>query len=188
VGILRLVAVAFGVIGLVLLTLLAIGFLLPSEWEAERSAVIAAPPEAIFPHVESAEAWSRWTPSPDTGVELFGPQRGEGSGRRWDDPGYGKGEFVITRSDPPRAVRYEVEVEGGAIRVLGEIRLQEEADGTRIHWREEGDFGWNPLLGYLAGRMTELQGAQLEASLRSLRGLVMEGSGSVEDPGASSGG
>lgn len=172
--ILRLVGLAFGVIGFGLVVVLVIGFLLPSEWQAERDAVLSAPPEEIFPHLESAEAWTRWTPSPETGIELFGPPRGEGSGRRWDDPGYGQGEFVITEVDAPRLVAYEVEVEGGSIRILGEIRLRQEPQGTRVLWREEGDFGWNPLLGYLAGRMNELQGAQLEASLRALRELVRE--------------
>lgn len=171
---LRLIGVAFGVIGLGVLILLAIGAFLPGEWAAERSAWIAAPPEAIYPYVESADAWARWTPSPESGVEVFGPERGEGSGRRWDDPGYGQGEFTISHTDPPHEVSYSVEVEGGSIRIEGRIRLEPADDGTHVTWREEGDFGWNPLLGYLAGRMGDLQGAQLEASLDRLEDLVAE--------------
>lgn len=172
--VLRLGAIAFGVIGAALLAVLAIGFFLPGEWSAERSALIPAPPGEVYPHLESAEAWDRWTPSPETGVELFGPEGGEGSGRRWDDPGYGRGEFVITDAEPPRAVSYAVEVEGGSIRIDGRIELEAIGDGTRVTWRENGDFGRNPLLGYLAGRMSELQGGQLDASLNRLRDIVSE--------------
>ncbi len=172
----RLAGIILGVIGLILVSVLVIGFLLPSGWSTERQALIPAPPEEVFPHLESARGWELWSPSPTTGFQFFGPEAGEGSGRRWDDDQYGEGEFVITSSTPPDSLRYEVEVEGGAIRIEGRMVLERrEEGGTRIHWREEGDFGWNPLLGFLAGRMDDLQGAQLEASLESLRRLVVEG-------------
>jgi len=35
-------------------------------------------------------------------------------------------------------------------------------------WRERGDFGWNPLLGYVARTMDRTQGAQMEAALARL--------------------
>ena len=57
---------------------------------------------------------------------------------------------MITSAVPAREVAYEVAVEEGAIRVRGEIELTAIGGGTRIRWRETGDFGWNPLLGYLA--------------------------------------
>ncbi len=175
--VIRIAGIILGVLGFVLVGFLVIGFLLPSGWSTERSAVIPAPAEEIFPYLESAEAWALWTPSPEAGVNLFGPETGEGSGRRWDDDRYGEGEFVITAVDRPRRVEYEVEVEGGAIQIHGTMELEpaEENGRTRLTWREVGDFGWNPLLGFLAGRMDELQGGQLEASLESLRRLVVEG-------------
>ncbi len=171
----RIAGVTLGVIAALLLGFLAIGFLLPSGWTVERTALFDAPPEAIYPHLAGAAAWERWTPSPESGSEYFGPAEGAGSGRRWDDGGYGSGEFVVTEAVPGERVGYDVLVEGGSIRIHGEIRLAPEGERTRILWREEGDFGWNPLLGYIAIRMEELQGGQLEASLQSLRLLVEEG-------------
>lgn len=172
----RIAGIALGVLAAILLGFIVIGFLLPSGWEVERSAQIDAPPEEIFPYLERAEAWALWTPSPETGVELFGPDSGEGSGRRWDDDFYGEGEFVITGVIPDQEVRYEVIVEGGAIQIAGQMTVSAEPEGgSRVRWIESGDFGWNPLLGYVAGRMDELQGEQLEQSLRALRALVMEG-------------
>jgi uncharacterized protein YndB with AHSA1/START domain len=169
---LRIAAFVSGAFALVLLGFLALGYLLPSTWTAAGDRWIDAPPGHVFPHLERAAAWARWTPSPEDGIELFGPPRGEGSGRRWDDARYGKGEFVITRSEPSRRISYRVDVEDGAIRIEGRMELAAEGEGTRLRWTEEGDFGRNPLLGYLAGRMGELQGAQLEASLAALATLV----------------
>lgn len=170
----RIAGIVLGGVAAIILGVLAIGFILPSEWSVERTALIAAPPEEIFPHLEAAGAWTAWTPSPETGVELFGPATGEGSGRRWDDPGYGQGEFVIRELVPPREIRYEVQVEGGAIRIDGHLRLEPLREGTYVVWQERGDFGWNPLLGFLTGRMDELQGDQLERSLRNLKRVVTE--------------
>lgn len=168
----RIAGLVLGAFALLTGGFLVVGLLLPSGWTAERTALISAPPETLFPLVEAAERWGDWTPSPDSGVEIFGPDAGAGSGRRWDDPGYGQGEFVIVESQPPEAIRYAVEVEGGSIRIEGALRIEPTPAGSRVHWREEGHFGWNPLLGYLAGRMDELQGAQMEASLAALQRLA----------------
>ncbi len=171
----KIAAIAAGTVGILLLGFLAIGFLLPSTWETERSVWIAAEPDEVYRFLDSAAEWQRWTPAPDSGTELYGPDRGVGSGRLWDDPGYGKGQFEITGSIDSERVEYRVEVEGGAIEIEGTMRLTPEEEGTRVHWREYGDFGRNPLLGYIAGRMEEMQGEQLEASLASLRRLVEDG-------------
>lgn len=168
----RIAGYFLGAIALLCLGFLVVGILLPSGWSAERSVRIAAPSETIFPLLSSAERWGDWTPSPEAGVELFGPAEGVGSGRRWDDEMYGEGEFIVTESQPPREMAYEVAVEGGSIRILGRIRLEDSGGETIVHWREEGDFGWNPLLGYLTNRMNEIQGGQLEGSLAKLRQLV----------------
>jgi hypothetical protein len=174
----RIGGIFLGSIALIILGFLAVGFLLPSGWSAERSVTIHAPPDSIFPYLSRAEAWGEWTPSPEVGVELFGPEEGAGSGRRWNDEIYGEGEFLIREITPPTEVSYDVAVEGGSIRIAGVIRLSEEGGATLVQWREDGDFGWNPLLGYLSRRMDELQGTQLEASLATLRRLVEAGDGS----------
>ena len=160
---------------------MVLGFLLPGGWEAEATIEVPAPPSEVFPFLNGAVGWEAWTPSPESGTEYFGPENGVGSGRRWNDPGYGQGEFVILDSWRDRSVSYAVEVEDGAIEIRGRIELDRNTRGTLISWTEAGDFGWNPLLGYLANRMSELQSAQLTASLESLRGLVKAGVRSQND-------
>jgi hypothetical protein len=169
----RIAGFVLGTLALFFIGFLVVGLLLPSGWDAERSIAVNAPPEEIFPLVARSDGWQSWTTVPDEGMETFGPDEGEGSGYRWDDPAYGQGEFLITSAVPLTGMTYEVQVEGGAIRIEGRIALTPEAnETTTVHWREEGDFGWNPLLGYLASRMSELQGAEMEASLATLRSLA----------------
>lgn len=171
----KIAGLILGALGLLFGGFMVVGFLLSGRWEAERSAEIAAPPETVFEHLDSSREWGAWTPSPSTGTEHFGPVEGPGSGHRWDDPDFGQGEFVIVEAEPARFLRYQVMIEGGAIQIEGILELEPVPGGTRVRWREVGDFGRNPLLGYVAGRMGELQGAQLEASLTELERLVESG-------------
>jgi hypothetical protein len=164
----KLGAKIFGVLSALLVLFLTAGVLLPGTWEAEADVLIPVPPEAVFPHLDSLGAWAAWSPMPETGLETFGSPRGAGSGLRWSDPQYGKGEMLISSSTPDSEVQYRVEVEGGSLIILGSLLLAPEGSGTRVHWEERGDFGWNPLMGYAARGMSESQGMALEESLRTL--------------------
>ncbi len=170
----QIAAAGLGLVAVLLLGLLAVGFFLPGQWEAEREEWITASADEVYAHLISAEGWSKWTPMPETGFELDGPEEGAGARWSWDDPGYGAGSFTVLDADPPRRVRYRVEVEGGSLSTEGVLLLEESGGRTRVHWREDGDFGRNPLLGYMAGRMGEAQSEQMERSLDRLRTLIEE--------------
>jgi hypothetical protein len=172
--IVRIGAWIMGALALLSLGFLGGGLFFPSTWSAEATREMAVSTEEIFPFLEEGEAWLAWTPGPESGVEAVGPESGVGSGYRWDDPGYGKGAFTLTAVAPGEGVRYQVEVEGGSIQIEGSIRLVSTENGTRVEWKESGDFGWNPLLRYLSGRMAELQGEQLALSLETLEAKLLE--------------
>jgi hypothetical protein len=154
---------------------LAVGVVLPGEWSTERSMVIRAGPERVYPFISGPRGWEGWSLWPEAGMGYEGPDSGPGAVRVWDDPDYGDGRFTILAAEPGVEVRYRVEVQGGSLRFEGTVRLEAVPDGTRVVWREEGDFGWNPLLGYAARQMSEAQGAQFEQSLERLRTLVEAG-------------
>ncbi len=157
----------FGAIGAVLVTLMLIGLLLPGSWTAEASIEIEAAPAEVFPYLNDLSRWDGWTNWGNIDSELSDPSRGVGASRRWDDPNFGSGSVTITGSGSPTFVRYEVEVEGGAS-VIGEIRIEALGGASRVTWREEGDFGRNPLMGYVARGMAKSQGAQLAEGLQKL--------------------
>jgi carbon monoxide dehydrogenase subunit G len=84
---------------------------------------------------------------------------------RWDDPRYGKGEARIVEARQDTAVGYEVLIEGGALKIRGTLTLIAEGEGSRVRWVENGDFGWNPLMGYAARGMASTQGEAMKSSL-----------------------
>lgn len=158
----------FGSLAGVLLLYLLVGLILPGHWVARQSAVVSAPPAAVYTLVADLRAWASWTPFPDSELESFGPPAGAGAGIRWDDRRYGKGEARIIAVLENRRVEYRVQIEGGSLTIHGTVSLEPEGNVTRIHWEEEGDFGWNPLLGYTARGMAASQGEAMRASLQRL--------------------
>lgn len=172
-----------GVGAALLVLVLALGFALPGTWGAERSVLVAAPPSAVFPLLDAPEAWRQWTAWPDSGLVAEGPERGVGARLTWDDPELGDGSFEIVEVAPPRHVRYEVRVQGGSMHTDGTFTLAAEGGGTRVTWREEGDFGWNPLMGYWALFMEKAQGRELEKALARLEAMVRE-TATPADPGS----
>ena len=157
----KLGAKIFGALAAILILYLGIGFFLPGTWDAEVQGTLDAPPEVVFPFLNSPEQWVRWNAMPESGSTFVGPQEGMGAGLDWDDPRYGSGAFRITRPVPNRVVEYEVEIEAGALRIQGVATLEEEGAGSRI-----------PLMGYAARGMGSSQAAALEASLDTLRVLL----------------
>ena len=53
----------------------------------------------------------------------------------------------------------------------GELRIEALGGGgmSRVTWREEGDLGRNPLMGYVARNMSKSQATQLAEGLEKLR-------------------
>lgn len=165
-----------GGIGLLLVTLIAVGLVLPGRWEVEESATVRAAPDSVSSVLTRVASWREWMPWPESGAEFRGPRFGPGASFRWDDPTYGAGRFTITEAVPGRSLRYRVAVEDGSIAVEGRLRLEAADGGTRIRWTERGSVGWNPLLGYVALTMEDRQRAQLRTVLGELERYLEEGS------------
>ena len=154
-------------IGLLVLAMV-VGVLLSGKWQVERSALVAAPPVAVFAWLDDPRRWDEWAPLGDVKTTFSGPERGPGATRSWNHPELGDGVFRIVSVTPDREVRYHVQVQGGSLITDGMIELTPEGTGTRVTWRENGDFGRNPLMGYTARGMDRMQGPQMELSLATL--------------------
>lgn len=160
---------------LLLALFLGVGALLPTTWSAERTRIVEAPEATVASYLDSPEGWRAWTPWPDQGVLREGPERGAGATLSWDHLELGEGTFRIVAADPPGTVRYEVAVEGGALMTRGTVSLRGVAGGTEVRWREEGDFGWNPLMGYWVLLMGGVQGREMEGALDRLAEVAERG-------------
>jgi carbon monoxide dehydrogenase subunit G len=159
----------------ILLVLIGVGFLLPTDWEARAEGVIPAAPDVVLTFLDSPEGWQAWTPWPDS-TERTGPERGAGAAIAWNNRELGAGTFQVERATASEVV-YVVRVEGAGNAVMetrGTVTLLAEGSGTRVRWREEGDLGRNPLMGYWALSMDRAQSAELGKSIDRLAEVVDE--------------
>jgi len=171
----KLGAKIFGALSGALILYLFLGLLLPGTWEAEADTVLPAAPSTVFPYLNRMDRWVLWNPVPESGSGFVGPAEGVGAGLQWDDRQYGEGRVLILLSEADTRVEYEVQVEGGSLRIHGVISLSPEGSGTRLHWIEKGDFGWNPLMGYAARGISASQGEAMRSKLETLFRLTLPG-------------
>jgi hypothetical protein len=154
------------------LLLFAIGFLLPSAWQVERSVVIRASAPTIFPYLNSLKQWREWTvwyqQHPDMKTEYSGPDAGVGATSRWIGAD-GRGVMKIMQSEQNRFVAYTLLFNAGEFRTDGTLTLLPEGEGTRVLWRAAGEIGRSPVNRYFALFLGHRIGADFEDSLTALK-------------------
>lgn len=163
---------------LVLVLILTAGaFLLPRRVPVARSIAIDAPPAEIFPHVNSMQAFSEWSPWGDLDPELVqtfsGPDAGVGNRMEWtsDDPAVGSGSQTISVSLPDE--RVETELDFGAMGMATAwFVLEPEGDATEVTWGLLADMGNNPVGRYMGLMMDRWVGADYERGLAKLKASV----------------
>lgn len=160
--------------------LLAIGLVLPSKFRVERSTILQAPPEAVYPYVANLERWREWAPwraekYPGSQWNFGGPQVGVGAVHSWSGGSVGHGTLSLTEAEPKTGVAYEMSVEHGRYLVQGRISFAPEGQGTRVTWVDEGDVGGNPLAHYLVPLIRSRLGGYLEEGLAGLAKQVAPG-------------
>jgi hypothetical protein len=153
---------------------LVIGFFLPSKVHSERSTVIAAPPEAIFPLVNDLRQWPSWTAwnkerDATLDVKFSGAQEGKGAIYTWTSKGMGSGKLTLTESNPPSGVKYEMYFEDEKTPSTGEIKLDKVDAGTNVTWTYDGDMGNNPLKRYMGLMIDYFLGKDFETGLAKLK-------------------
>ena len=145
---------AFRVLLILLILLVLLGLLLPSSTAVERSIVIQAPADRIFPHLNGMQAFQAWSPwskiDPATHYEFSGPEQGAGSRMTWQsgDNEVGRGTQEIVASDPDRRVDMQLEF-GDKGNGSATFLLEPAAQGTRVRWQFRTEFGWDLLGRYV---------------------------------------
>ena len=163
-------------VALLALVVIGVGFALPGDYRIERSVVVEAPPERIYPLVATPRRWLQWSVwtrrDPAMAIEYFGPESGAGAGWRWNSRSEGRGEMTLVDADPAHGLRYTLYFPDFDSTSSGAIVLAPAGAGTRVTWTNAGSVGRNPLKHYLAATMDRLVGPDFEAGLRNLKALA----------------
>lgn len=160
------------VLGTAVVGLLIAAALQPTHYSVERSRVVAATPEAILPLVTDLRSWNTWNPwiemEPTAHLTYSDPASGEGAWYTWAGDEVGAGRMDI-EAISPQEVRYTIAfTEPMQSEAIIRIRMEPEAQGTRVTWVMEGD---NDFMGKLFGvfmDMDSMIGADFERGLANL--------------------
>lgn len=169
--------VLVGLLGL----FVAVSFLLPAHWEVERSIVIRAPANRIFPYMNDLKKWPVWTHwddiDPNMQREFTGPEEGVGAHQTWTGQRIGNGTLTLTASDPNQGIGYNFTLQHGHYVAHGKISLTPISNGTKVAWLANGDLGNNPASRYFGLMFDSYMGGDFEQSLATLKELAEKPAG-----------
>ena len=160
------------------LVYLGVGSLLAKSWSVTTRGVVPAAPERVAAAVSDLGNWASWSPldvplGPETRRESFGVAGAAGQRIVWSGPqGVVSFEFVdVTPAHVDNALR--AGDQGGPALKTGRIAWAASADGTRIEWREGGDFPdlaarWFGWFGAIQERVRGFQQASLAGLQRAI--------------------
>jgi hypothetical protein len=158
---------------ILIVALVVVGFVLPSQYAVRRSIVVQAPPERLYPLVATPKRWAEWSVwtkrDPAMKITYFGPESGTGAGWSWDSKTEGQGRMTLTKADPKDGMAYELYFPEFKSTSSGVMAFTPEGAATKVTWTNEGDVGGNPLMHYMALSMDHLVGKDFEAGLQNLK-------------------
>ena len=114
------------------------------DFRVERSLVIAAPAEKLFPYFNNHRKFNEWNPwakmDPEAKNIYSGPESGVGAVASWEGQKVGKGSATITESKPNERIVERMEwlepMEGVS---TVEFTFNPESDGkTKVTWAMYG--------------------------------------------------
>jgi hypothetical protein len=159
---------------IVVVILLGIGFLLPTEWDVERSILINAPADNIYADVAALRTWPDWTywnraREPECKWSFEGPEVGAGAVMRWEGKVHMKGSLTIDAADPAEGISYTLAME--AMDPLeGSIALAPEGEGTRVTWHYHGETNGMPWSNWMVNLFIDsILGGCFEEGLKNLK-------------------
>jgi hypothetical protein len=169
----------FVIVTAVLLSLVILGFIIPSEYKVQRSIVIGAPTEKIFPHLVNLKKWQNWgvwfKRDPNMVIEYSGEDGEIGMKSRWVSNTQGNGEMTIIALEVNRRLIYSLSFPDLPNPSTGEFLLKQVEGGTEVIWLDYGDVGMNPINHYFAFLMDYMIGPDFEMGLDNLK-IVAEAS------------
>jgi len=160
------------VIAAIVITILILGALFPSEHHIEQRVSINAQPREIFKQINTLKNWEHWAPaSPD--FSYSGPESGQGAMQSWVNKN-GKGYLKITKSNPYTLIQAQMKFPGNK-KFETNWLLRPNKDSTLVIWGMEfGDLSYP--LGRLEGLITNgRMQANIHRGLNNLKAYMEEG-------------
>jgi hypothetical protein len=172
-------------IGLLILVvvIIAIVAIQPSEFRISRSATIAASPDTLFAQVNDFRNWNAWSPwakmDPNAKNTFEGPASGPGAIFRWSGNNQvGEGSMTIVESRPSELIQIQLDfLKPFKATSMGEFTFKPEGNQTVVTWSMAGRNGFMGKACSLVMNCDKMVGGEFEKGLANIKSIV-------EAPGA----
>ena len=150
----------------------------PSIYRVTRSLPIAAPPDAVFPHMNELKKWEDWNPwgkaDPNMKLTYGGPPSGVGANYSWaGNREVGKGRATITESRPSESVKYKMEFfkpMSGSSEM--EFTFKPQGNQTEVTMTATGEKNFMAKAFCLFVSMDKMIGGKFEKALADLKAIA----------------
>lgn len=169
----KIVTILGVLIAIVVIGLLIIGMLLPDDYYLERSTVINAPSEMVFPHVNNLsknEAWSPWSQDETLKTTYGEIVEGLGATSSWTSENSGSGSMRISESTPYTSITTDLDF-GEMGTAIAKWHFEAVQEGTKATWNISGKAP-NLIGKFFVAMIESSLGPQYEKGLANLKALV----------------
>ena len=168
-----LIGLAVVVIGLV--TIVAVQ---PSEFRVARTATVAAPAPVVFAQVNDFHKWEAWNPwakiDPAMKQEYAGAPAGKGAVYTWaGNNEVGEGRMTITQSRPNELIRIQMEfLRPCQGRSTAEFTFRRQDERTAVTWSMLGEHNFIAKAIHLVMNMDRIIGGNFEKGLAQMKSVA----------------
>jgi hypothetical protein len=147
----------------------------PNSFRVERSILIAAPADRIFPLIDDFHEWPKWSPyegmDPDMKRSYGGAGHGVGATYAWDgNARAGQGRMEILESAPHSLVRIKLDFSKPfEAHNTAEFAIRPDGTGALVTWAMYGPQAFMTKAMGLVMSMDRLVGGEFEKGLADLK-------------------
>lgn len=156
---------------------MGITLILPQQYRVDRSIVINAPAEAIFPHLEDLEKWQKWNPwmelDPEMTIDYGSQSKGVGASYNWASDKAGGGSMTIVSLHRNEEIQYKLNFEGMEnFPAFSSLTLTPRGRSTKVLWEFHGDVGDRFFSRWMVLFVESVLGRSFDKGLRNLDRLA----------------
>jgi hypothetical protein len=146
----------------------------PDSFRVQRTVLISAPPDKIFPLINDIKAWTVWSPyekkDPAMKRAYGAVTAGKGATYAWEgDKNVGQGSMEIVESSPRKIVLKLDFLKPFEAHNMGEFVLEPKGDSTSVTW---AIYGPSPYMSKVVGtfmNIDDMIGRDFEKGLADLK-------------------
>ncbi|GAB5539281.1 MAG: SRPBCC family protein [Salibacteraceae bacterium] len=168
-----------GILGVIILAVVVMAFVMPTQVHVERSGTIDAPKDYVKDHISSFEMMNQWSPwtgkDPDMESSIEGEDGTVGAVYSWSgNDEVGQGTQTITAIEDDKVVthmHFIAPMEGEADAPMS---VSEEEGATKVTWAYDSDMPrpMNAMLAFM--NMDDMLGPDFQTGIDNLKQMVEE--------------